>query len=68
MNAFTIVSVFIMVVLSIAAVKTAVPNPRESKSCLLGYKATCPFTPASTAICVAAAIITFFVAKRFALL
>jgi hypothetical protein len=55
--------IVIIVILSIAAVKTAIPNAKVSKPCLLGYKAACPFTPISTIILVAAAVGTFFVAK-----
>jgi hypothetical protein len=34
-----------------------------SKPCLLGYKAACSFTPISTIILIAAAIILFFVTR-----
>ena len=64
MRILTVVFAFIIVVLSIAAAKTAIPNAAASKPCLLGYKATCSFTPISTAILVLADVITFFVARR----
>jgi hypothetical protein len=53
----------VIVILSIAAVKTLIPNSEASKPCLLEYKATCSFTPISTIILIAAAIIIFFVSK-----
>jgi hypothetical protein len=68
MNTLTIVFAFIMVVLSIAAVKTVIPNAQASKACLLGYKAVCSFTPISTAILVAAVVITFLTAKGLAVM
>jgi hypothetical protein len=68
MNVLTIVSVFIMFALSIAAVKTAIPNSDVSKPCLIGYRATCSFTPVSTIILVVAAIATFFVARYLSFL
>ena len=57
----------VIIILSIAAIKTAIPNSNASKPCLLGYKATCSFTPISTAILILAAIITFLVAKNMIL-
>ncbi len=68
MNALTIVSIFIMVALSIATIKTAIPNAQASKPCLLGYKAACSFTPISTIILAATVVVTFLVAKRLALI
>jgi hypothetical protein len=68
MNALTIVFVFIIVALSIAAIKTVIPNLNASKACLLGYKATCSFTPVSTAILVLVAISVFAAAKRLAVI
>ena len=53
----------VIIILSIAAVKTVIPNSQASKPCLLGYKATCSFTPISTAILIVAAIILFLIAK-----
>jgi hypothetical protein len=63
MQTLGIVAVVVIVILSIAAVKTVIPNAKASKPCLLGYKATCSFTPISTAILIIAAIVTFVVAK-----
>jgi len=62
-TAQTIVVATVIIILSIAAVKTVIPNSNASKPCLLGYKATCSFAPISTAILILAAIITFLVAK-----
>jgi hypothetical protein len=66
MNALTMVFVFIIIALSIAAIKTAIPDLNASKACLLGYKTTCSFTPLSTAILFLIAISVFATAKRFA--
>jgi hypothetical protein len=63
MQTLGIAAVVVIVILSIAAVKTVIPNEKASKLCLLGYKATCSFTPISTAILIIAAIVTFVVAK-----
>jgi hypothetical protein len=63
MQTLAIIAVAVIVILSIAAVKTVIPNAKASKPCLLGYKATCSFTPISTVILVIAAIVTFVVAK-----
>ncbi len=63
MQTVTIVVYVIIIILSIAAVKTAIPNADVSKPCLLGYKAACSFTPISTIILIAAAIILFFVTR-----
>jgi hypothetical protein len=64
MQAQTIVVIAVIVILIIAAVKTVIPNAGASKPCLLGYKATCSFTPISTIILVAVAVIIFFVANQ----
>jgi hypothetical protein len=64
MNAKTIVVGFVVLIWVICAVKTVIPNANASKACLLGYKATCSFTPISTAICMVGAVATFFVAKQ----
>jgi len=68
MNALTVVFVFIIVASSIAAIKTVIPDLNASKACLLGYKATCSFTPLSTAVLVLVAISVFATAKRFAVI
>jgi hypothetical protein len=67
MQKLTIVVAAVIVILSIAAVKTVIPNSNASKPCLLGYKATCSFTPISTAILILAVIITFVAAKSIIL-
>jgi hypothetical protein len=63
MQTLEIVAIVVIFILSIAAVKTAIPNEKASKPCLLGYKAACSFTPVSTIILIIAAIGTFVVAK-----
>jgi hypothetical protein len=63
-TALNLVVAAVIIILSIAAVKTAIPNSQASKPCLLGYKATCSFTPISTAILILVAIITFLVTKN----
>jgi energy-converting hydrogenase Eha subunit C len=63
MNALSIVAIAVIVILSIAAVKTAIPNSNASKPCLLGYKAACSFTPISTVILVLGAVVTFALTK-----
>jgi hypothetical protein len=63
MQTLKIVAIAVVVILSIAAVKTLIPNEDVSKSCLLGYKAACSFTPISTAILIIAAVAIFVVAK-----
>ena len=63
MQTLKIVAIAVIVILSLAAVKTMIPNEEVSKPCLLGYKAACSFTPISTVILIIAAIGTFVVAK-----
>jgi len=63
MQTLKIVAIVVIVILCIAAVKTAVPNEEASKPCLLGYKAACSFAPISTVILVLAAVIAFVLAK-----
>ena len=48
----------------LAAIKTIIPFPYVSKACLLGYKSGCSFAPISTAMLIAGAAITYYVAKR----
>jgi hypothetical protein len=64
MQALRIIAIVVVVILSIAAVKTAVPNAEASKPCLLGYKAACSFAPISTAILAAAAVGVFVLARN----
>jgi hypothetical protein len=68
MNALTVIFVIIIVALSIAAIKTVIPNPNASKASLLGYKAACSFAPISTTILVLVAISIFATAKRLAVI
>jgi hypothetical protein len=63
MQTLAIISVAVIVISTIAAVKTVIPNEKASKPCLLCYKATCSFTPISTVILIIAAVVTFVVAK-----
>jgi hypothetical protein len=67
MQTLRIVAIVVIVILSIAAVKTAIPNEEASKSCLLGYKAACSFTPISTVILAIAALGVFVVARNVVL-
>jgi len=48
----------------LAAVKTIIPFPYVSKACMLGYKSGCSFAPISTAMLIAGAAITYYVAKK----
>jgi hypothetical protein len=63
MQTLRIVAIAVVVIFSIAAVKTVIPNAGASKACLLGYKAACSFAPISTAILAAAAIGAFVLAR-----
>jgi hypothetical protein len=64
MQILRIVAIAVIAILSIAAVKTVIPNGGASKACLLGYKAACSFAPISTAILAAAAIAAFVLARN----
>jgi hypothetical protein len=64
MQPLQIVSIAVVAILIIAAVKTVIPNEKASKTCLIGYKAACSFTPISTIILIVAAIATFILAKN----
>jgi hypothetical protein len=68
MQTLKIVAIAAIVILSLAAVKTVIPNEEVSKQCLLGYKAACSFAPISTAILVLVAISIFATAKRLAVI
>ena len=61
-----VVFIFVIFILTITAVKTAIPESNGMKN-LIGYKTCCPFTPASTAIGITAAIVLFLVARRMAM-
>ena len=63
MEAIRIIIYAVIIILSIAAIKTVIPNAAASKPCLLGFKATCSFTPISTIILVAVAIVVFMCSK-----
>jgi len=63
MNIKTIIAAFVIFIWVISAIKTVIPNANASKACLIGYKATCSFTPISTTICLIGAAVTFVVAK-----
>lgn len=39
------------ILLTLATISTLIPESGASKSCMLGYKAHCTFTPISTVIC-----------------
>jgi hypothetical protein len=65
MNTLTIVFVIIIIALTIAAIKTVIPNAKASKPCLLGYRAACSFTPVSTIILIVADIAILVIAKKF---
>jgi hypothetical protein len=64
MQTLRIVAIAVVVILSIAAVKTVIPNAEASKACLLGYKAACSFAPISTAILAVAAVAAFVLARN----
>jgi hypothetical protein len=64
MQTLRIVAIVVIVILSIAAVKTAIPNAEASKACLLGYKAACSFAAISTAILAIAAVGVFVAARN----
>lgn len=53
------------IILTLAAVKTLLPNPDAGKDCRLGYRAGCSFTPYSTLILVALAYGNCRLRKRF---
>ena len=64
MQVTTIIVYVVIFILIVATIKTALPNAQASKPCLLGYKATCSFTPISTIILIAvAAILIFLISK-----
>lgn len=64
MEAIKIVIYVVIVIISIAAIKTALPEAAASKPCLLGYKALCSFTPISTIILFAIAAFLFFLSSK----
>lgn len=53
-------------IILLAAVKTALPEAKASKPCILGYKALCSFTPISTIILAAVAVVLFYFSGKIA--
>lgn len=66
MKALGIVFIFIMVILTLATAKTAIPDSGGMRN-LIGYRTCCPFAPASTAIGIAVVVILFYAAKSMTL-
>jgi hypothetical protein len=52
------------ILLALATIATAIPQPSASSASMLGYKAHCTFTPASTLLCIVATGIVCAVRKR----
>ena len=53
------------VLFTLLAISTLMPSEQASKTCLLGYKAHCSFSPISTIVCLLPAGLTCFIRKRF---
>ncbi len=66
MDPLKIVIYIAIAIILIAAVKTALPETKATKSCLLGYKALCSFTPISTIILAAVAVVLFYFSGKIA--
>jgi hypothetical protein len=66
MEPLKIVVYIAIAIVLIAAVKTALPEAKASKPCLLGYKALCSFTPLSTIILAAVAVVFFYFSGKIA--
>lgn len=66
MELLKIVIYIAIAIVIIAAVKTALPEAKASKPCLLGYKALCSFTPISTIILAAVAVVLFYFSGKIA--
>jgi hypothetical protein len=66
MEPLKIVIYIAIAIMLIAAVKTALPEAKASKPCLLGYKALCSFTPISTIILAAVAVVLFYFSGKIA--
>ena len=66
MELLKIVIYIAIAIVLIAAVKTALPEAKASKPCLLGYKALCSFTPISTIILAAVAVVLFYFSGKLA--
>jgi asparagine N-glycosylation enzyme membrane subunit Stt3 len=63
MRALAVIFIFLGVLLTIASVRTVIPDSNGRLN-LIGYRTCCPFTPISTAIGIAIAIILFVAATR----
>jgi asparagine N-glycosylation enzyme membrane subunit Stt3 len=61
-----VIFIFLGALLTIAAVKTVIPDSNGRLN-LIGYKTCCPFTPISTVIGIAIAVILFVAAIRMTL-
>ncbi len=66
MEPLKIVIYIAIAIVIIAAVKTALPEAKASKPCLLGYRALCSFTPISTIILAAVAVVLFYFSGKIA--
>lgn len=53
------------IILVIAAIATIIPYTSASEVCVLGYRALCSFTPASTIILIVAAQTAFTMKDKF---
>jgi len=67
-TALTIVFAAVIIILSIATIKTVIPDSQASKLNLVGYRTCCPFAPISTAIGIALVITLSLVAWRMAVI
>ena len=63
MRALAVIIIFLSVLLTIAAVKTVMPDSNGRLN-LIGYRTCCPFTPISTTIGIAIAVILFVAAIK----
>ncbi len=53
------------ILFGIAAIVTIIPYSGASEKCVLGYRALCSFTPASTIICIIAARTLYTLKAKF---
>jgi hypothetical protein len=53
------------ILFTVAALSTLIPAANASKTCMLGYRAHCTFTPISTIICIILAGSVCSIRKRF---
>jgi hypothetical protein len=56
---FVITSVF-----TLAGLLTLIPRAAASRECALGYRALCAYTPASTGMCLTAALMACIIRRR----